>query len=68
MLALEGGAKNLMDANIIYNIASWKPDVSYSVSNRVGDLQVHQPSSEGSSLTGEMFAMIGIFGSTMKFL
>jgi hypothetical protein len=41
MLALEGGAKNLMDANFIYNIVSWKPDVSYSVSNGVGDLQVH---------------------------
>ena len=54
LLALEGGAKNLMDANFIYNIPSWKPDVSYSVSNGVGVLQVHQPSSGGASLTGDV--------------
>jgi hypothetical protein len=52
MLTLEGGAKNLMDANFIYNTDSWKPDVSYSVSNGVGDLQVHQPSRAGASLNG----------------
>ena len=54
MLALEGGAKNLMDANFIYNIASWKPDVSYSVSNGVGNLQVHQGSGGGVSQMGHV--------------
>ena len=54
MLTLEGGAgaKNLMDANFIYNTASWKPDVSYSVSGGVGDLQVLQPDSGGVYLVG----------------
>jgi hypothetical protein len=53
-LALQGGAKDLMDANFIYNMASWKPDVRYSVSNGVGDLQVQQPSSKGISLKGDV--------------
>ena len=54
MLTLEGGAgaKNLMDANFIYNTASWKPDVRYSVSSGVGDLQVLQPDSGGVYLVG----------------
>jgi hypothetical protein len=54
MLAVEGGAKDLMDANFIYNMASWKPEVSYSVSNGVGDLQVRQPSGGGVSLKGDV--------------
>jgi len=54
MLAVEGGAKDLMDANFIYNMASWKPEVSYSVSNGVGDLQVQQPSGGGVSLKGDV--------------
>lgn len=41
-----------MDANFIYNTASWKPDVSYSVSGGVGDLQVLQPDSGGVYLVG----------------
>jgi hypothetical protein len=54
MLAVEGGAKDLMDANFIYNMASWKPEVSYSVSNGVGELQVQQPSGGGVSLKGDV--------------
>lgn len=49
-LTMEGGAKDLLDANFIYNLPSWKPDVNYSVTNGVGDLKVQQPSSSGKSL------------------
>jgi len=54
MLAVVGGARDLMDANFIYNMASWKPEVSYSVSNEVGELQVQQPSGGGVSLKGDV--------------
>lgn len=42
-LSLGGGAENLMDANFIYNLASWKPEVSYAVNDGVGNLKVSQP-------------------------
>lgn len=42
-LNLGGGAENLMDANFIYNLASWKPEVSYAVNDGAGNLKVSQP-------------------------
>ncbi len=53
-LFLESGARDLMNANFIYNIASWKPEVSYAVSNGAGDLKIRQPSGGGASLSGDV--------------
>ena len=50
-LNLEGGAKDLMDANFLYNLPSWKPEVSYTVTNGVGDLKVQQPTSSSKSFS-----------------
>ncbi len=53
-LNLEGGAENLMDANFIYNMASWKPEVSYTVTDDVGELKVSQPSSGSASFSEDV--------------
>ncbi|OPY54878.1 MAG: hypothetical protein A4E48_00218 [Methanosaeta sp. PtaU1.Bin060] len=53
-LFLEGGAKDLMDASFIYNIASWKPEVSYTTSNDAGSLAIKQPAGGGASLSGDV--------------
>jgi hypothetical protein len=52
-LNLTGGADQLMDGDFSYNVADWKPKVSYDVSGDKGDLVVRQGGSEGSNLTGE---------------
>ena len=46
-LHLSGGAKPLLDADFIYNVAQWKPEVSYEVQGGEGKLRVRQPSVEG---------------------
>jgi hypothetical protein len=53
-LFLEGGARDLMDANFIYNIASWKPQVSYTMANDAGSLAIKQPAGGGASLSGDV--------------
>lgn len=56
-LTMEGGtkdAKDLLDANFVYNLPSWKPEVSYSVADGIGNLKVSQPSSSGNSLGGNI--------------
>ena len=50
-LFLGGGAKDLMDANFIYNVVSWKPEVSYTTSNDEGSLAIKQPAGGGASLS-----------------
>lgn len=45
-LTLNGGASNLMDADFTYNIAEWKPVVTYDVNGSRGRLTVAQPSYE----------------------
>jgi N-terminal domain of toast_rack, DUF2154 len=52
-LNLTGGADRLMEGDFSYNVAEWKPDVSYDVSAEKGELVVRQGGSEGSNLTGE---------------
>lgn len=42
-LEIAGGAKQLMDGTITYNVADWKPDMSYSVDGSNGTLMVMQP-------------------------
>lgn len=53
-LSLEGGARELMNASFLYNIASWKPEVSYAVSNGLGNLAIKQPAGGGASLSGDV--------------
>jgi hypothetical protein len=52
-LNLTGGADQLMEGDFSYNVAEWKPEVSYDVSGDEGELVVKQGGSEGSDLTGE---------------
>lgn len=42
-LILADGSSKLMDATFQYNIESWKPQVSYEVSNSEGKLSIIQP-------------------------
>lgn len=43
-------ATEAMDAEFTYAPAAWKPDVTYRVSNAVGELYVAQPENRGMSL------------------
>jgi hypothetical protein len=52
-LNLTGGADQLMEADFSYNVADWKPEVSYDVSGDEGELVVRQGGSKDSNLTGE---------------
>jgi N-terminal domain of toast_rack, DUF2154 len=52
-LNLTGGADQLMEGDFSYNVANWKPEVSYDVSGKKGELVVRQGGSEDSDLTGE---------------
>ena len=42
-LEIGGGSKQLMDGTITYNVADWKPDMSYSVDGSNGMLMLMQP-------------------------
>ncbi len=46
-LNVSGGADALMEADFSYNVADWKPEVSYDVSGDTGELIVEQGSGEG---------------------
>jgi hypothetical protein len=52
-LNLTGGADQLIEGDFSYNVAEWKPKVSYDVSGDEGDLLVRQGGSKGSNLGGE---------------
>jgi hypothetical protein len=52
-LNVTGGADQLMEGDFSYNVAEWKPKVSYDVSGDEGELLVRQGGSKGSNLTGE---------------
>ena len=43
-LSVSGGASKLMDATFVYNVDSWKPEVTYTVTGDQGSLAVKQPS------------------------
>jgi N-terminal domain of toast_rack, DUF2154 len=51
-LNLTGGADKLMEAEFSYNVSEWKPEVSYRVSGKKGDLVVKQGSAKGVGLSG----------------
>jgi hypothetical protein len=49
-LNLTGGADQLMEADFSYNVSDWKPEVSYDVSDKKGELVVKQGGAEGGNL------------------
>src|SRR5829696_9354991 len=51
-LNLTGGADQLMEGDFSYNVADWKPEVSYDVSGKKGELVVEQGSANGGDLSG----------------
>src|SRR5918995_6379983 len=52
-LNLSGGADQLMEGDFSYNVADWKPKVSYDVSGKKGELVVKQGSGDGAGLSGD---------------
>src|SRR5918993_5851532 len=52
-LTLTGGADQLMEGDFSYNVADWKPKVSYDVSGEKGELVVKQGSGDGAGLSGD---------------
>ncbi|MDQ3183683.1 MAG: toast rack family protein [Actinomycetota bacterium] len=52
-LNVTGGADALMEADFAYNVADWKPDVSYEVDGDTGNLSVEQGSGQGVRLGGD---------------
>lgn len=48
-LRIDGGATHLFNGEFTYNVAEWKPNVSYQVHDGVGNLEVEQPGSSNSS-------------------
>ena len=52
-LNLTGGADQLMEADFSYNVADWKPKVSYDVSGEKGELVVKQGGTSGGGLGGD---------------
>src|SRR5215217_2156067 len=51
-LNVTGGADRLMEGDFSYNVSEWKPEVSYDVSGKKGELLVEQGSSNGGDLSG----------------
>lgn len=45
-LRIEGGAESLLEADFTYNVAEWKPEVEYAVTENAGRLTVKQPKTE----------------------
>jgi hypothetical protein len=53
-LKVSGAADALMEADFSYNVADWKPEVSYDVSGETGELSVEQGSGEGVRLGSDV--------------
>jgi hypothetical protein len=49
-LRVTGGTASLLEADFIYNVPEWKPEISYEVRNQEGSLRVHQPGAGGIPL------------------
>lgn len=43
-LKVAGGADKLLEADFVYNVVEWRPEVEYSVSGSKGQLTIQQPS------------------------
>ena len=52
-LQVVGAADALMEADFSYNVADWKPKVSYEVAGEAGELSVRQGSGGGVRLGGD---------------
>ncbi len=52
-LKVSGAADALMEADFSFNVADWKPEVSYDVSGEKGELTVEQGNGEGVRLGGD---------------
>jgi hypothetical protein len=52
-LNVTGGADALMEADFAYNVADWKPNVSYEVDGETGELSVKQGGGQGVNLGGD---------------
>jgi len=52
-LNITGGADQLMEGDFSYNVADWKPKVSYDVSDQKGELIVKQGGTEGVHLDAD---------------
>jgi hypothetical protein len=50
-LILAGGASNLVDATFNYNVAAWKPEVTYAENGGQGNLTIHVPGADKFSRT-----------------
>jgi hypothetical protein len=46
-LNLTGAADALMEADFVYNVADWEPEVNYDLSGDTGELSVEQGRGEG---------------------
>ena len=53
-LNIDNRAESLMEADFIYNIESWAPEVSYSVEDGKGKLTVRQPQTNQINVTGNL--------------
>lgn len=47
-LKVGGGAAKLLDADFAYNVARWRPEVDYTVTDGQGRLEIRQPATGGS--------------------
>jgi hypothetical protein len=52
-LKVSSAADAMMEADFSYNVADWKPEVSYDVNGESGELSVEQGNSEGVRLGGD---------------
>lgn len=53
-LRIGGGAEELMEADFVYNVEDWEPEVSYSVNDSEGRLVVRQPNTDRFSVSGNV--------------
>lgn len=47
-LKISGGADELLESNFSYNVASWKPEIEYTVNDGLGQLIIQQPKNRGT--------------------
>lgn len=52
-LKVDKGADTLMEADFTYNIAAWKPEVAYEVTDGAGRLTIRQPNTEQISMRSD---------------
>ncbi len=52
-LKIDKGADALMQADFTYNVAGWKPEVSYDVTDGTGRLTIRQPNAEQISMRSD---------------